>query len=191
MQDFLSPQLRPPPSASIRSCDELPARERPLLTKKGGGRTTSGVNYRVTGGSTSHELLLNYIVNKFFKLPLSCYSFPVYCATTSVHTARRSLLCGAPPPPSGQQDSPQFSLRDFDKLLRMRAESLTYFLMSEYSKCVQRFCIQTPPFSFAATPHHANCLSTAKHASRAPPDSGAFVSPVTLTFIDVGCGVCK
>lgn len=50
-----------------------------------------------------------------------------------------------------------FSLRDFDKSRCMQAESLTYFLMSEQYKCIQRavFAVQ----AFPPSPHRS-CTQT-------------------------------
>lgn len=70
--------------------------------------------------------------------------------------------------PLRQPDSPQFSLRDFDKSVRMKAESLTYFLMSEYCKCTQRLCIPPPPHTplSYSNPHHPNCLLPGKYTCK-------------------------
>jgi len=58
----------------------------------------------------------------------------VACCVTSVHyTSREAPLLFS----RGGIRACPFSLRDFDKLRRMHAESLTYFLMSEQYKCIQ------------------------------------------------------
>lgn len=146
VQDFLLPQLQQ--SASISICDKLPAQECPLSTKNRRAKRWAVLiirSQRERAVTIFHwiTLLTNSSTTSLdFKLLLILY---VLCHHQHSHSMLLALLWS---PPSGRQDSPQFSLRDFDKLLRMRAESLTYFLMSEYHKCVQRFCILNPPSIF-------------------------------------------
>lgn len=104
---------------------------------------------------TVMALLTNFFFNCMICHRMSCYCLSVCCGTTSIHGAH--LLAPLWIPPLRQPDSPEFSLRDFDKSLRMRAESLTYFLMSEYCKCAQRLCILCTPPSPYSNPHHPNC----------------------------------
>lgn len=113
---------------------------------------------------------LNGLMSRCCSLFSFSSSFFLSCVAVSppAFTRQHCLLAPLWIPPSRQPDSPQFSLRDFDKSLRTQAESLTYFLMSEYCKCTQRLCIlynpppppQPPPFLSLSPPPPSLSLST-------------------------------
>lgn len=132
-------------------------------------------------------------------------SFFLSCVAVSppAFTRQHCLLAPLWIPPSRQPDSPQFSLRDFDKSLRTQAESLTYFLMSEYCKCTQRLCIlYNPPPTSPTSPFPLSLSSPPPSLSLSPPsqlsfclhtltatkthaDNGAFVSSLTHSPADI------
>lgn len=132
----LSLRLPKPPSASLSVCAKQPARERPLLSKT--YKHSPFWSFEPPGSlfSGSSRLALKELF-LLFLCALSPSGF--------VQHAARSTTAPPPSIPSRQPDSPQFSLRAFDKLLRMRAESLTYFLMSECCKRAQWLWILSPP----------------------------------------------
>jgi len=86
----------------------------------------------------------------------------VACCVTSVHyTSREAPLLFS----RGGIRACPFSLRDFDKLRCMQAESLTYFLMSEQYKCIQwvafgarGFPPSPPPLVHTDTVLHTHAL---------------------------------
>lgn len=109
----------------------------------------------------------------FFFFPVLLCHYQHSCGT---------LLAPLRIPPLRQPDSPEFSLRDFDKSLRMQAESLTYFLMSEYCKCSR--C--TPPSPYSTLPPPTSQLSFARTHVQTLADNGAFVSSLTHSPTDIG-----
>lgn len=112
-----------------------------------------------------------------------------FCVLRHQQHSLSTLLAPLWNPPLRQPGSPEFSLRDSDKSLRMQAESLTHFLMSECCKGAQRLCIRCTPPTPYSYPHHPNChLLTRTHArtsARALADNGAFVSSLTHSPTDI------
>jgi len=145
--------------------------------------------------STTMMTLLTNVLTAWFATEWVVTASPraVSPAALTRHTRPAPLWI----PPLRQPDSPHFSLREFDKSLRMQAESLTHFLISEYCKRAQRLCVQNkasrPVLTATPTIPTVFCLRTHTHThththANMPThaDNGAFVSSLTHSPTVIG-----
>lgn len=129
-------QTPPPSNLRVGPCSSVaPPIDEYIAATNHNVRTDPGFQSGLTTGRGAVEVGGSYI---------SLCSFQLHAVSPACTTPRENPLFSSLMVAYGLAP---FSLRDFDKSQCMQAESLTYFLMSEQYKCIQRavFAMQAIP----------------------------------------------